>query len=62
MHADAYGLRADARVPRVFGDDVAIDRTGIEVFVERSRAVVFDRTEEGTVQIFFRCPGPRRVS
>ncbi len=47
MHTDAYGLRTDARIPRVFGDDVPINRAGIEVPVQRSGAQLYGLMQPG---------------
>jgi hypothetical protein len=46
---DYFGI--NPRLPSILPDDVAVDRTGVKVFVENSRAVVPDWSEEGTVQL-----------
>ena len=51
MHAKPADLAADAGFEAVFAHDIAIDRGRIQMPLELARAVVFDRAEEGAVEI-----------
>ena len=48
VHAQPVYLGADAGLKAVFSHDVAVDGAGIERPVEIARAVIVDRTEDGT--------------
>ena len=50
VYAQPDHLGIDARGAAVFLDDVAVDRAGLQVFIQRTRAVVFHGAEEGTIQ------------
>ena len=51
MHAQPDHLGVDARGASVLAYDVAVDRAGLQVLVQRARAVVFHGAEEGAAQV-----------